>query len=285
LAGSTRTIYGSLTLSSSGTFSVTASNNLTTFAGTTTGKTITSNGKTIDFSLYFDGVGGSWILQDNLTMGSTRTLSHTNGTIDLNGKTLTVGTQYTTVTGTKNLTFNAGVLVCPASGATAFRNNAPTGYTTTAGAGGPGEIRMTSATAKTFVGAGSNFACTLVQAGAGALTISGSNTFYGISNTVYPCTITFTASTTTTVSTFTASGNPSFAVTLNSSTAGTNYTLTKTGGGVVSCNYLNISYSTATPSTLTWYAGTGSVNTAGNTGWIFTAPPSVANTGAFFSVF
>jgi hypothetical protein len=259
------TIYGNLTYTASTT--LTAGANAWTF-GATSSKTITSSA-TLDFPLTFNGVAGTWVLGANLTMGSTRTLTHTNGTIDLNGKTLTVGTAYTTATGTKNLTFNAGTLICPTAAATAFNNAVPTGYTTTAGTG-TGFISMTAATAKTFVGGGSTFNCTLSQDGAGALTITGSNTFGNIRNTTQPVTVSFTAATTTTfLNGFALSGTAGNLVTINSATAAT-HTLSK-ASGTISGDYLSITNSIANSGAL-WYAGTHSTNVSGNTGWIFTAP-------------
>ena len=201
-------------------------------------------------------------------MGSTRTLTHTNGTINLNSKTLTVGTAYTTATGTKNLTFNGGTLVCPTASTTAFNNAVPTGFTTTAGTG-TGKISMTAATAKTFVGGGSTYNCTLSNDGAGALTISGSNTFTTLANGVQPTTFTFTSATTQTVTNFNVSGTSGNLVTINSSTAGSAATLSKSNGSV-SANYLSIQDSTATGGA-TWYAGANSTNVSGNTGWIFSS--------------
>ena len=259
------TIYGNLTYTASTTLS--AGTNAWTF-GATSSKTITSSA-TLDFPLTFNGVAGTWVLGANLTMGSTRTLTHANGTIDLNGKTLTVGTAYTTATGTKNLTFNAGTLICPTAAATAFNNAVPTGYTTTAGTG-TGFISMTAATAKSFVGGGSTFNCTLSQDGAGALTITDANTFGNIRNTTQPVTISFTAATTTTfLNGFALSGTAGNLVTINSATAAT-HTLSKTTG-TISGDYLSITNSTATGGAL-WYAGTHSTDGGGNTGWIFTAP-------------
>jgi hypothetical protein len=258
------TIYGDLTYTASTT--LTAGANAWTF-GATSSKTITSSA-TLDFPLTFNGVAGTWVLGANLTMGSTRTLTHTNGTIDLNGKTLTVGTAYTTATGTKNLTFNAGTLVCPTAATTAFNNAVPTGYTTTAGAG-TGFISMTAATAKTFVGGGSTFNCTLSQDGAGALTITGSNTFNDIRNMVQPVSVLFTAGTTTTfISSFSLSGTAGNLVTIGSVTSAA-HTLSKTSG-TISVSYCTISNSTATGGA-TWLAYT-SVDGGTNTGWVFVVP-------------
>lgn len=299
--GSTVFIYGSLTLSTGMTLSGTTTT--PTFGATSTGKTITTNGKPIPFPIQFNGVGGSWILQDSLTMSGS-ILSQFNGTLDLNGKTLTLANvvnSYTIAAGTKNLTFNGGSMVCTFAGQ-AVTNNAPTGYTTTAGTG-IGYFSFTAATAKSMSGNGSTFNCVVSNDGAGALTIDGSNTVTTVrnttasssilltgsntigtlSNTAVPCTFTMTAGTTQTITNWSVSGTAGNLVTINSATAAV-HNLVKAGGGIVSADYLTISNSSATPSTLTWYAGTHSTNVTGNTGWIFTAPPTTS-AGSFFFMF
>jgi len=276
-ATSTVTIYGNLTLSTGMTLTTSAS--VMTFGATSGTQAITSNTKTMDFPINFNGVGGIWQLQDALLMGSTRILNHFNGTIDLNGKTLTVGTAYITGTGTKNLTFNGGTLVCPTAATTAFNNSVPTGFTTTAGTG-TGKISMTAATAKTFVGGGSTYNCTLSNDGAGALTISGANTFTNIANSVSPTSFLFTAATTTTVTNWSVNGTVGNLVTIGSVTAAS-HTLSKASGTVRS-NYLSISRSTATGGA-SWYAGANSTNGGNNSGWIFSNAPSI--NGNFFFMF
>jgi hypothetical protein len=242
-----------------------------------TPRTITTSGKTINFnSTNFNGVGGTWVLQDAMTLGSTRILTHTNGTLDLNGKTLTVGTNYTTSTGTKNLTFNGGTLVCPGVTTTAFNNAAPTNYTTTAGTG-TGTISMTGATAKTFVGGGSTFNCTLNQGGAGALTITGANTFTNITNSVQPASVLFTSGTTTTFTNFSLSGTAGNLITIGSVTAAS-HTLSK-ASGTVSADYLSISQSNATGGAA-WYAGANSTDGGSNSGWIFAASTTLTGVSA-----
>jgi hypothetical protein len=283
VSNTAQTIYGNLTLASGATY--TAGANSWSFNSTSAGKTITTNGKTMDFPLVFGGTGGSWVLQDALTMGASRGLNHGRGTIDLNGKTLTVGSQYaiTTAGAAKNLTFNGGTLICPAASAIAFNNGTPADFTTTAGTG-TGTISMTAATAKTFVGGGSTFNCTLNQGGAGALTITGANTFDNITNTVQPASVLFTAGTTTTFNNFNLNGTAGNLITIASATAAT-HTLSK-ASGTVSCDYLSITNSIATGGA-SWYAGANSFNGGSNTGWIFTAPPgggvNVNVTGVFAS--
>ena len=273
-------IFGNLTFSTG--MSLTASNSTWTFGATSGTQQITTNGKTLDFPITFNGVGGTFSLQDAMTLGSTRTMTLTNGTLNLNGNTCTVGTAFTTATGTKNLTFNGGTLVCPTASTTAFNNASPTNFTTTAGTG-TGTISMTAATAKTFVGGGSTYNCTLNQGGAGALTITGSNTFTNITNTVQPASVLFTAGTTSTFSNFSLSGTSGNLITIGSVTAAS-HTLSK-ASGTVSSDFLSISRSTATGGA-GWYAGANSTDGGNNSGWIFTAPPAPsAGNGNFLMFF
>ena len=273
LASSTNnpTFYGNFTYGSgvtpTGTGTYSFSNRAT--------KTLNSGGKTFTQPVTINAPGGGiQLLTNNLTMSSTRTATLTNGTLDLNGQTLTVGTAFTTSTGTKDLTFNGGTLVCPTATSIAFNNAAPTGFTTTAGTG-TGTISMTAATAKTFVGGGSTFNCTLNQGGAGTLTVTGSNTFSNITNT-YKSTgatsILFTAATTNTFADWTASGEATRLLTIGSVTT-SNHTLVKTG--IVNVDYLSISRSTATGGG--WFAGANSTDGGNNTGWVFSAATGVSN--------
>lgn len=273
-----RTIFGNLTLSTGMT--LTAGSFTTTFAATSGIKTLTSNGKTMDYPLIFDGVGGTWQLQDALTIGSTRSLLFYNGTIDLAGKTFTAGSTFSIFPGTKNITFNGGTLVCPDSSSSAFNNGNPTGFTTTAGTG-TGTITMTGASAKTFGGGGSVYNCTINQGGAGALTITGNNTFNDITNTVQPASILFTAGTTTTFNNFNLNGTAGNLITIGSVIAAS-HTLSK-ASGTVSVNYLSISRSIATGGA-TWEAFTtnGNVNGGNNLGWIFSLYSAGSQFFAFF---
>ena len=102
IPNSVRTIFGSFTLSAGMT--LTAGANATTFAGTSGTAQITTAGKTLDFPLSIDGVGGTFAFQDALTQGSTRAFTVTNGTVQLkNGVTSTVGSFVTSGTTQKFL--------------------------------------------------------------------------------------------------------------------------------------------------------------------------------------
>jgi hypothetical protein len=161
---------------------------------------------------------------------------------------MTVGTRFTTATGTKNLTFNGGTLVCPDPNTTSFNNAAPTGFTTTAGTG-TGTISMTAATAKTFVGGGSTYNCTLNQGGIGTLTVSGNNTFSNLANSVYLTSVLFTGGTTNIFTDFNLTGLLLNLVTLGSTNT-TQATLQKGS---------------------TWFMGANSTNGGNNTGLTFSA--------------
>ena len=142
---------------------------------------------------------------------------------------------------------------------------------------------MTAATAKTFVGGGSTYNCTLNQGGAGTLTITGANTFDDITNTEPTANqITFPASTTNTFNNFTLSGTSGNLVSLRSSTPATQFTLSKSSG-TVSVSYLDIQDSNATGGA-TWEAflSNGNVNSGNNLGWDFGA---VSGGGNFFLLF
>ena len=137
---------------------------------------------------------------------------------------------------------------------------------------------MTGASAKTFTGGGSTYNCTLRQGGAGALTISGSNTFSNIDNSTQPATVRFTAGTTQTFTNFSLTGTAGNLITIDSTSAGSQATLSKSSG-TVSVDYLSIQDSNATGGA-TWNAA-NSTNVSNNTGWIFTAPPITGATGSF----
>jgi hypothetical protein len=80
--------------------SLTASSSAMTFGATSGTQTITTNGKTVDFPLTFNGAGGTFSFADALTQGSTRAFTITNGTVKLKaGTTNTVGS-FTTGSGT-----------------------------------------------------------------------------------------------------------------------------------------------------------------------------------------
>jgi hypothetical protein len=266
-------IYGNLICSPTMTFSSNASQ--LTFVGTSGVQQITTAGTSWDFPVYFSGIGGTYQLQDAMTVGSTRTVLLTYGTLNLNSKNLTCGFFSSSNSNTRTLAFGSGTMQITGSGTTAWDCTTATNLTTS----GRGTISMTAATAKTFAGGGATYAATLDQGGAGALTITGANTFNDITASVAAtsaASILFTAGTTTTlINGFDVDGTAVNPITISSATAAA-HTLSLSTGTVVA-DYLNLSYSTATGGAA-WYAG-ASTNGGNNTGWQFIVGTAVVTVG------
>jgi hypothetical protein len=111
----TRFIYGNLTYSTGMT--VSAGTSVTTLAATSGTQQVTTNGKTLDFPITKDGAG-TLQLQDNLTVGSTRTFTLTAGTLNLsNGnRTLSTGLFASANSLTRSITFGTGNITTTGSG-------------------------------------------------------------------------------------------------------------------------------------------------------------------------
>jgi hypothetical protein len=312
LVANALTLYDSVTLPAN-TVAGPSGTSTWTFAATSTGKTIDTNSASLYNATFSGVGGGWTLLstfstsniltlaQGTLALNgfdtNITTFSISNGTLSIGssslfcsttltqtGGTITATTgnvqaaTFTSTTGTRAINMGSGTWTL--SGTGTVWNVASAGLTMSAGTSTI-ILSDNTTTAKTFAGGGVAYYSLQIGRGTGTsnaiatYTITGSNTFAGtVSSTkTVASTITLPASTTTTVGSWTISGTAGNLITVNSSTAGTQATLAKSGGGQVSVNYLNIRDSAATPSTLTWYAGANSTNTSNNTGWIFTAPP------------
>lgn len=255
-----------------------------TFLGRSVNQGIVCAGKTLIDRLLIQAIGSTVQLVDAFTSSaSSGAISVSNGTFNTGNFNITIsasnGQFNTSGAATKALTFGSSLITIAGTGGFSIGN--ATGTTVTANTA---TVSLTSASTKTFAGAGLNFnGLTINQGGAGLLSITGSNTFGNITNTYNATgatTIRFTAGTTTTFSNWNASGAATRLLTISSSSASA-ATVSKSSG-VVSADYLSISNSTATGGA-TWYAGANSTNGGGNTGWIFSAAPSAtANFLMFF---
>ena len=105
---STLSVYGNLTFPSGGSF-VGMTAGTITFAATATGKTITTNSKTIG-TVVFNGVGGGWTLQDAFTTASTATITLTAGTLNTNGQAVNTTSFIISGTTTRTLTLGASTV-------------------------------------------------------------------------------------------------------------------------------------------------------------------------------
>ena len=137
------TFNGSVALNIYGNFTIASAITLTysgaiTFGATTTGKTITTNGISIPSTLTFQGVGGEWTLQDNLTNSGTGSLVLRAGTLSFNNKNVSSYTfscsNYGTMVlnlGSGNITFSGSFTTTPSTGVLTI--NAGTSTLTTTG--------------------------------------------------------------------------------------------------------------------------------------------------------
>ncbi len=265
--------FGSFTLESGMTFS--ASSQAYIFEGRST-YSITSAGKTFNKAVSFEAPGGTYTLADAFIQTNSN-LTHTYGTLTAVGN-VTTNLFSSSNSNTRVINMGSGTWDCfTTTATTAWTCATSTGLTLNADTS---TIKFSGSTTnvRTFAGGGQTYYNFLFSnaTAAGGVDFSGSNTFNAMSQDQNNAqTIRFTASTTTTLisSTF-FSGIASNLITINSTTT-TDFNLVKSGGGVVSCDYLNIQNCDATPAS-TWYAGANSVDNqaaSGGTGWIFTVPP------------
>lgn len=253
-ASSTLSVYGDLTFPSGGSFSASAQTITTTFAATSTGKNITTNGKSL-YNIVFNGSGGGWTFQDALTTGGSITLS--NGSLDTNSKTVSAGSgfTYTNVGGAASLTLGTSQVTIQGTGT-------PWGFGTTTGltfSGASSTIVFsgTGSQSRTFAGGGLTYG-NLVIAGAGTgptFAITGNNTFNSISSTrTTSCSITFAAGSIQTITTWSLTGTSSVIITVSSNSASTRATLNITNrtSGI---DYLDIAGIIGSLSPVTFYVG------------------------------
>jgi len=264
ISGGSPTVYGDLTLS----YGTLSSGSVITLAATSGTKTITTNGGSL-YSLVISGPGATYNLVGDITFYSFQL---SQGTFSAGSYNITATSFTNSSSSTRTLNMGSGTWSIGGD----WNPNA-TGLTFSAQTS---TINLTSTSSINFVGGGRTY-YNLNKADTGSLTISGSNTFNAISSSATgAATISFTAGTTQTVSGFTASGTAGNLLTLQSTTSGSKWYLSKSSG-TVSVGYLSISDCTVNPGA-NWYAGRNSTNGGNNLGWFFSDPYVVA--GQFLDV-
>ena len=269
------TLYGNLTLASgmtltAGTNTMTFANQSGVYSGT---KTITTAAKTLDFPVTFNALGSIYNLQDAMTIGATRTLTLTAGTVNTQGFNLTTGLLNTTGTTYRTLNMGTGVLtlsgvgtVWDATTSTALFYTIPSIV-----------LSDTSVTARTFNGGSIGYQKLTIggTTGTSTLTINGSNAFEELVSTkTVAHTILFADSSTQTLGKWSATGTVGNVITINRVTAGT-FNLLILGPSVSNVDYLSISNCTVSPLSIgNFYAGVNSANTINNTNVLFSATPA-----------
>jgi hypothetical protein len=189
------TIYGNLKASTGMT--VVSSANTMTFAATSGTKTIDTAGVTFDRSFTFNGVGGTFQLAAALTSGASRICTLTNGTLDLNGYTLTTGLFSSNNSNTRTLAFgSAGKIVLTATTGTVLSMSTATNFTYT----GTSRIEVTASGAGRTItppstnAVESNVLSIYVTTGSDTVTIGGAARFLNFDLTGFAGTLTYASS-------------------------------------------------------------------------------------------
>lgn len=254
-------VYGSLNLSSIGT--------LTMFSGTELrGRgthTITSNGKPLRSPGIY-AVGGSYTLADDL--GANGSVAVSNGTFNAASYNLSMLTFISTSGKTRTVSLGSGTWTLTSTGS--VWNVSATGLTITAGTAEI-IINNTTASAKTFAGAGFTYPDLTITGD--AVSITGSNTFatLAVNNAGLTTGLSLQTSNTQTVTGFTTNGSAGNLAILKSSSAGTIANIAK-AGAPVRVDYMSIKDSKAIGGA-SWFAGANSTNVSNNFGWIFNEIP------------
>jgi len=126
-------LYGNIVFSSGMT--VGTGGNTLSFLATSGTQQITTNGKSLDYAITQNSPGATLQLQDNLTMGSTRTFTLTAGTLDLTGNsgnwTLNTGLFNSNNSNTRSIAFGTGNITLTGNATTIWNVGNATGWTVT----------------------------------------------------------------------------------------------------------------------------------------------------------
>lgn len=268
-------VYGSINMANGGTSVIGTYNQggTLTFRGRSS-YTLTTGGETIG-SINVVMPGGTLTLQDALTLG---TFLFNNGTFDANDFNVsTSGGLSANVSTTRTLTMGSGTWTLSPTGSiwligtSNLTFNAETSTIL---------ITSTSATAKTFGGAGLTYYNLTITGN--NVTLTGSNNFNNLALNTAGLGIStkFTAGTTQRVYDFSTNGSVGSLAAASSTSASAAY-IEKINPGNICEDYMELEYISVSPAT-TWYAGANSTDRGNNTQWIFTACPTESNpnTGA-----
>lgn len=271
---STLSVYGSLTYPATGSFSSNTSVWTLTFAGTTTGKTITLNGKSL-YGVIFNGAGSVWTLGSALLTNSTITL--TNGTLD----TSSSGNYSITISGSAVINYGAGTKTLNLNGSTVTASGFGsstniTGFTLNAGTS---SITLSNPT-PVFYGNGLTFYnVTITPTSTTGMTLNGQCTFNNLtlSTKASDGILAYTIAANQTVNGTLTLGTSNTGIRrlfLSSATLGTQYTITATTVASLSdVDFRDIAFSSS-------QTGTRLGDCGGNSNITFDSPKTVYFTSA-----
>lgn len=240
-------------------------------------QTITSNGATIQMNVNIHANGGTYTLQDNMSLSSSRSLQVWSGTFNANGKNISAGSSGVDGNSqgyTRAVNMGSGTWTLTGTGTVWAAD-----YTT--------NLSFTPSTATVIVSDTSSSTKTLnlgsltpsltnisLPASTGTITLQAAgNITIGSLNLTAGGSYVFTHGHTYTLSTnpswLGASGN---LITITSDSAGNQATISVSSGKVV-CNYLSLKDNAATGGA-NFYGGANSTFVSNVTGWLLSNPPS-----------
>ncbi len=193
------TIYNNLVFSSTMT---TASTSNSLFFRTAPGQTqtITSNSVTFQCNIVIGSTTftyGTVSLLGPLTTSAARSLTHSSGTLDLNGYTVIIGQFISSGTRTRNMIVNGSNITLINDAQSTPWNHSGSGFTVTQGTGSSRLTVPNTTAERTFAGGGVAYPFTLHIPNRGSLIISGNNSFVDITSDSLAAKIKFTAGSTT----------------------------------------------------------------------------------------
>lgn len=238
-----------------------------------TQQSIISAGKSFPLNVSVNGNGGNYALGDNMTVTGQLTLAF--GSFNANGHNVTAGTVSSNFSNTRTVTLGSGTWTVNSGVSTAPWNFSTTTGLTFSGASATIVVPAGSGT-KNFHGGGLTYGTLQIGAGsAGLVQITGSNTFAKLERSGTGAkSVRFTAGGTTTLtggSDCFFSGTSGNVWTIDSSSAGSAFNLSK-ASGTVDSEWLSLKDSAAGGGA-TWNA-TDSTDVSGNSGWVFSVPVS-----------
>jgi len=284
-ASNTGSIAGNLTCGAGMTTN--AGNSTITFTATSS-KTITTNGVALQRSFTFNGVGGTWTLQDSLNLSVTASIiTLTNGTFNANNFNVTCGTFTSSNSNTRVLSMGSGTWTLTGNNTSIWNTGTTTGLTVSGSAnivcnysGSVGTRTISPGGLTAF----SNNSGTLeITAGTDTVSLTGTSTdFRSIDLTGFSGTLTGAGTTINIRNSLTLSTGMTMSVTAAFNFAGTS------GGGTITSNGKSFASNiTFNQSGATWILGddirTGSSNTLTLTAGTFDTNNKNVTCGLFSS--
>ena len=220
---------------------------------------ITTGGNTFR-KLLFQGVGGSWQLQDQVTLGGAPgSFSVTAGTVDFNSQAISCLTFSSTGISTRSILASGATLTVTGASFTV----ANTGLTAT----WPSKITFSPPPGGTiFTGGGLNYNAIEIT-GVNSFAFADANGFTSLKLDAAASarTLTFFDSGTYTIGSMSLYGSAGNLLTVNSSSGGTPATIVGTGGQPFYCDYITLQDNHL--SGVQGFVGPNSTLVSGNSGW------------------